>query len=126
MRKLLSALPLVLMVLIAAGCEGCATSKPFAVGISTGIPRMENDLRHYAGNDPLRVADVDALLAAADDETDVDVAAVERAWSSVKAWYLPAIDDSPLDTDAKALRRQAADRLDRLIANEKDRPLRSP
>lgn len=121
--------PGILLVLVAlaalVGCDaGCATSKPFAEGITRGVPLMEKDLRHFAGDDPLRVADVNALLADAKDP--IDVAKVERSWNSVKAWYLPAIDASSLDANAKAVRRSAADRLDKLIKDEKDRPLRSP
>ncbi|QOV87641.1 hypothetical protein [Humisphaera borealis] len=109
MRSLSSArlsglLAVVVSLALIVGCDsGCATSKPFATGVTKGVPLMEHDLRHYAGIDPLRLADVDALIAATRDESKVDAVVVERSWTSVKSWYLPAIDASPtLDAEAKA------------------------
>lgn len=119
----LTALTLVLSLLVIS--TGCATSKAFSEGVPRITAKMDRDVRHYAGADVGRLAEAEAFAAATKDQATIDVSKVEQAWNAVKVWYLPAVDADPLlDADAKAVRHDAADRLDRIIAAEKGRPLR--
>jgi hypothetical protein len=68
----------------------------------------------------------DAFKQVTSNLATIDAIAVKPAWEDVRPWYLQAVDDDPLlDADAKALRHDVADRLDRILKAEIERPFKS-
>jgi hypothetical protein len=126
LTRVRSVLACLLMAVLLVAAAGCATSKPFALGLPKIGASLDRELHHYAGADARRVADVDAFLLAA--RTDgTTAAAADRAWQPVRAWYVPAFEaDAALDPDELRLRRDQVARLDKLLGDERGRPLATP